>query len=149
MMNRQHLRIRDQFKVFRRIIIAILLMMLVMGIGALFGTMPDEVTGKGSVQILVTPYRALNSLSAVSAKDLRGLDEGRARAALLTELSPLSGVVAQLALSLPEKDRTALLHDLRTDEWMNGPVVPVPQENASQPADAGDENNWVVEEDQQ
>ena len=49
MMNRQHLRIRDQFKVFRRIIIAILLMMLVMGIGALFGTMPDEVTGKGSV----------------------------------------------------------------------------------------------------
>ena len=111
----------------------------------------SKVTGKGSVQILVTPYRELNTVSAVSAKDLRGLDEGRARAALLTELSPLSGVVAQLALSLPEKDRTALLHDLRTDEWMNGPVVPVPQENVSQPADADAdaENSWVVEEDQQ
>jgi hypothetical protein len=107
----------------------------------------SKVTAKGSLELLVTPYQALTSVSAGSAKDLRGLAQERARTALLSELSPLSGVVAQLASALPEKDRTQLLHDLRTDAWMNGPVVPVQQENTAQPADA--ENSWTVEEDQQ
>ncbi len=107
----------------------------------------SKVTAKGSLELLVTPYQTLTAVSAASAKDLRGLAQERARTALLSELSPLSGAVAQLASALPEKDRTRLLHDLRTDEWMNGPAVPVQQENAAQSADADD--GWVVEEEQQ
>lgn len=107
----------------------------------------SKVMAKGSLELLVTPYQTLTAVSAASAKDLRGLAQERARTALLSELSPLSGAVAQLASALPEKDRTRLLHDLRTDEWMNGPAVPVQQENAAQSADADD--GWVVEEEQQ
>ena len=53
--------------------------------------------------------------AALSAKDLRGLTEERARAAVLTELAPLTGTMAALAAELPENERTLLLHELRTD----------------------------------
>ena len=106
----------------------------------------SKVTAKGTANIRLEAYRALTSPAAASAKDLRGLSEERARTAVMKELSPLSGAVAQLASALPEKDRTQLLHDLRTDEWMNGPVVPA-AEQAAQPAQEQDDS-WVVEEEQ-
>ena len=103
----------------------------------------SKVTGKGAVQLKISAYEALTLPSPASAKDLRGLAEERARAAVLTELAPLGGVVGQLAALLPENDRTHLLHDLRTDEWMNGPTVPAAG-NQSAPDDGG----WTVEEDE-
>ncbi|MBQ4107566.1 MAG: HlyD family efflux transporter periplasmic adaptor subunit [Lentisphaeria bacterium] len=49
MIQLHHTRIQDQIKVFRRIIIAILLMFLVMLLGSIFGFMADEVSGSGTV----------------------------------------------------------------------------------------------------
>lgn len=54
------------------------------------------------------------------AKDLRGESESRIREAALEELSPLAALLADLFGDLTENERTHLLHDLRTDEWMNG-----------------------------
>ena len=85
--------------------------------------------------------------AALSAKDLRGLTEERARAAVLTELAPLTGTMAALAAELPENERTLLLHELRTDEWMNGPAVPAPAAD-TEPAKDNTADSWVVEEDE-
>ena len=102
----------------------------------------SKVTGKGAVQMKISAYEALDVPSPASAKDLRGLTEERARAAVLTELAPLGGVVSRLAALLPENDRNHLMHDLRTDEWMNGPTVPAGNESAP------DDGGWAVEEDE-
>ena len=86
--------------------------------------------------------------AALSAKDLRGLTRERARTAVLSELVPLTGAIASLTANLTEDERTLLLHELRTDEWMNGPSVPV-QTAEQQPSQENTDDSWVVEEDEQ
>ncbi len=98
---------------------------------------------KAVLQVKMGEYKAFSAPRMSSAKDLRGLGEERARAAVTAELIPLSGTVAELILRLPEDQRALLTHELRTEEWMNGPEAPVP-EQGSEPADS-----WVVEEDDQ
>lgn len=62
--------------------------------------------------------------SAASAKDLRGAAPERARAAVQGEMEPLITALTELIEPMTEKERTSILHDLRTDAWMNGPVTP-------------------------
>ena len=106
----------------------------------------SKVTLKASVHALLTAGEAEKQAAALSAKDLRGMTQEKARTAVISELTPLTGALAALTAGLPENERTLLLHELRTDEWMNGPSVPVP-DTAAQPDGSGD--NWVVEEDKQ
>ncbi len=86
----------------------------------------SKVTLKAKVHARLTNAPEEERPAAQSAKDLRGLTEEKARVAVLSELAPLTGAVASLTADLPEKEKTLLLHELRTDEWMNGASVPVP-----------------------
>lgn len=78
-----------------------------------------------------------------SANDLRGMDEPAALQILNQELQPLSQSLAHLMAALPEESRTLLLHDLRTDAWMNAPTVGL---DGSTPDLESEENDWIVEE---
>lgn len=78
-----------------------------------------------------------------SANDLRGMDEPAALQILNQELQPLSQSLAHLMAALPEDSRTLLLHDLRTDAWMNAPTVGL---DGSTPDLESEENDWIVEE---
>ena len=84
-----------------------------------------KVTLKAKVHVSLTGAPAEERPAAQSAKDLRGLTEEKARVTVLSELAPLTGALASLTADLPEKAKTLLLHELRTDEWMNGASVPV------------------------
>lgn len=86
----------------------------------------SKVTLKAKVHVSLATVPEEKRPAARSAKDLRGLTEEKARVAVLSELAPLTGAVASLTAGLPEKVKTQLLHELRTDEWMNGASVPVP-----------------------
>lgn len=105
----------------------------------------SKVTLKAKAHASLTAAGQESRPAAMSAKDLRGLTEERARLAVLTELAPLTGALAALTAELPEKERTLLLHELRTDEWMNGASVPV-TDTAGQAG--GSDSKWVVEEDE-
>ena len=83
---------------------------------------------KATVNVAVTDYQPFALPSAASAKDLRALTLERARTAVQAELAPLTLALGRLIAPLSEKERDTLLHDLRTDAWMNGPVVPVAEE---------------------
>ena len=105
----------------------------------------NTVKAKVNLQLLMRQAEEKPLPAAGSAKDLRGMGEAQARAAVQEELIPLAGLAASLAASLPEKDRDALLHDLRTDAWMNGPSVPAVESIQTTEA----ENSWEVEENEQ
>ena len=107
----------------------------------------SNVTLKAKVHARLTAAVEESIPAALSAKDLRGVTEERARTAVLWELAPLTGAIASLTADLTEDERTLLLHELRTDEWMNGASVPV-QTTEKQPAAADDGDSWVVEEDE-
>lgn len=108
----------------------------------------SNVTMKAKVHARLAAAVEEDRPAALSAKDLRGLTEDRARTAVLSELAPLTGALASLTADLTEDERTLLLHELRTDEWMNGASVPV-QATEKQPAAADAGESWVVEEDEQ
>ena len=63
--------------------------------------------------------------STVSLKDM---DEETARAALLQEEMILLRAVKYLMNGLSEQERWILTHELRTDNWLDGPRVPVIEE---------------------
>jgi hypothetical protein len=112
----------------------------------------SKVTMKGGVHAALTALKASAAPAAQSAKDLRPLSSAQARAAVAAELATLAGAVARLASSLPEEERTLLLHELRTDEWMNGPAVPAQNEAYGQEPNTPaipEDGNWTVEEDEQ
>ena len=108
----------------------------------------SSVTLKARTHIRLTSAGEDTFPAAFSAKDLRGLTEERARMAVLSELAPLTGALISLTADLTESERTLLLHELRTDEWMNGASVPI-QTTEKQPAAADADDSWVVEEDEQ
>ncbi len=62
--------VRDRFRIFRRIIFAIFLLMFTMFLGALFSTMNDEVHGNGTVQG-IREYAIKSLVSARTSKILR------------------------------------------------------------------------------
>lgn len=63
--------------------------------------------------------------NTVSLKDM---DEETARAALFQEEMVLMRAVKYLMDGLSEKERWLLTHELRTDNWLDGPRVPVIEE---------------------
>ncbi|MBR6186594.1 MAG: hypothetical protein IKQ41_10070 [Clostridia bacterium] len=79
----------------------------------------NAVTLKGTARLLLTAG-APEAKPISGAKDLRGETAQRIREAAIEELSPLASLLADLFSGLEENERTHLLHDLRTDEWMNG-----------------------------
>ena len=107
----------------------------------------SNVTLKAKARVRLTSAGEESVPAALSAKDLRGLTEEKARTAVLSELAPLTGALVSLTADLTANERTLLLHELRTDEWMNGASVPV-QATEKQPAAADADDSWVVEEDE-
>ena len=99
---------------------------------------------KGTVQARLSPAEATPAWSADGAADLRGMDEAAARAAVLGEMAPLTRAFLRLMLALPENERTLLTHDLRTDEWMNGPPAPA----ADPEPDEEPWDTWIVVEEE-
>jgi len=99
---------------------------------------------KGEITLTLTGWAEGNAPSVAAARDLRGMDEAAARAAVQGEMAALTGAAARLMRALPEDVRVHLTHELRTDAWMNGPAVP--------PADTQAPNGpegWIVEEGKQ
>lgn len=85
--------------------------------------------------------------TADTAKDLRGLDDAKARAVVAEELTGLTRAIMQMMAALPEETRTLLTHDLRTEEWMTAPSVPVLNEDGVFVEVQEEESPWIVEED--
>ena len=81
-------------------------------------------TVKAAFDVKAGPYQGAIPPAAASAKDLRDASPERARAMVQEEIAPLTAALAELMESLTDKERASLLHDLRTDAWMNGPVTP-------------------------
>ncbi len=81
-------------------------------------------TVKVAFDVKAGPYQGAIPPAAASAKDLRDASPERARAMVQEEIAPLTAALAELMESLTDKERASLLHDLRTDAWMNGPVTP-------------------------
>ena len=79
-----------------------------------------KVTLKGEAKVLLTTSEAWEFPQVRSAKNLKDESADRIRQAALEEVSPLAELISQLFSGLSETERTQLLHDLRTDEWMNG-----------------------------
>ena len=79
-----------------------------------------KVTLKGDAKVLLTAGEAWEFPQVRSAKNLKDESADRIRQAALEEVSPLAGLISQLFSGLSETERTHLMHDLRTDEWMNG-----------------------------
>ena len=81
-----------------------------------------------------------------NALDLRGLNEASARARVLSELAPLTRTLLQMFSGLTETQRTLLTHDLRTEAWMNGPLVPAlgepPAPNKEPDQDTDQRDDW-------
>ena len=110
---------------------------------------------KGAVTLHMRPASLVNPPTSMAAKDLRGVEEPRARAIAAQELIPLTRAFMDLLAALPEETRILLTHDLRTDSWMTAPSVSPDggrEENAetSQPIHPDpwpEEGQWVVEED--
>ena len=83
-----------------------------------------------------------------AAVDLRGMDDVAARTAVSREMQPLTLALARLMAALPEESRSLLLHDLRTDAWMNGPTAGL--DGSLPETKSGNETpstDWIVKED--
>ena len=74
---------------------------------------------KGSARLEVKPGSPAPA-PVSGAKDLRSAPPESIRAAAAGELTLLAALLADLFSGLGENERTHLLHDLRTDAWMNG-----------------------------
>ena len=78
---------------------------------------------KANVHVSLSPMQEIEFAQAGSALDLREVPQNRIYEAALDELNPLSELLVQLIGDLSEEDQAHLLHDLRTDSWMNGPAM--------------------------
>lgn len=109
---------------------------------------------KCAVMMHMQPAAPLNPPTSLTSKDLRGVEEARARAIAAQELIPLTRAFMDLIAALPEETRILLTHDLRTDSWMTAPSVSVDgarepaEEEALPPAEPWpEEGQWIVEDD--
>ena len=104
-------------------------------------------TLKAAAQITLTAAEKDMDQSPVgAAKDLRGLENDRARAAVLDEMTGLTRALARLMARMPEKDRVLLTHELRTDSWMTAPAVEAAEEE-NEPAEENEDILDAAEED--
>lgn len=90
-----------------------------------------------AVLTLQTENVHLPERAQVSVKDLSGMNQEKARAALYPEEMTLMRALVYLLGDLPENARWHLTHELRTDSWHTGDSVPVVNEA----------EQWIVEED--
>ncbi len=100
-------------------------------------TEKNKETLKGEITLTVRRGAETDAPAAPAARDLREMDGEQAKAAVQGELIPLTGVIARLIKTAPEETRDHLLHDLRTDAWMNGPAAALTE----------DTDSWIVKED--
>ena len=94
---------------------------------------------KATARLSLRALADIPSPAAASAMDLRGMEEAQAKLLLLDEAKPLRQTLLGLLNELDEDARALLTHDLRTDDWMNGPLTAVPEDTAA---------GWPVEEEQ-
>ena len=86
-------------------------------------------TLKGEIALRAETGAEIASAVVPVARDLRQSEDSAARAAVQAEWLSLTGTAARLMKELPAETRNHLLHELRTDAWMNGPAVPPPEDN--------------------
>ena len=79
---------------------------------------------KATLEIKMNAAEDFVSSAAASAKDLRGSTAEQAKKAVQDEAEPLVMAFSDLINPLSEKEKNALLNDIRTDAWMNGPITP-------------------------
>ncbi len=108
----------------------------------------NKTTVKASFDVKAGPYAETTPPAAASAKDLREALPERARAAVQDEMEPLVTALAELIEPLTEKERTSILHDLRTDAWMNGPVTPALTAAIEEMTEAEEEEEEEQEEEE-
>ena len=108
----------------------------------------NKTTVKASFDVKAGPYAETTPPAAASAKDLREASPERARAAVQDEMEPLVAALAELIEPLTEKERTNILHDLRTDAWMNGPVTPALTAAIEEMTEAEEEEEEEQEEEE-
>lgn len=80
------------------------------------------------LEVLCTPAGERMTPEYESTVSLKDMDEETARAALLQEEMILLRAVKYLMNGLSEQERWILTHELRTDNWLDGPRVPVIEE---------------------
>ncbi len=91
----------------------------------------DPVKGEIALQIRRGAAAGFPDAAPEDARDLRGMPEEEARAAVQAEWANLARAAARLMKTLPEEDRALITHALRTETWMYGPdASPLPEGDA-------------------
>ena len=78
-----------------------------------------------ALEVLCTPAGERKTPVYDSTVSLKDMDEETARAALLQEEMVLMRAVKYLMDGLSQEERWLLTHEMRTDNWLEGPRVPV------------------------
>lgn len=79
---------------------------------------------KAAFEIKMNVTEDITAPAAASAKDLREMDAELAKNAVQDEAEPLIMALSDLINPLNGKEKTAILNDIRTDAWFNGPITP-------------------------
>lgn len=103
----------------------------------------SKIMAKGTMMVNAVSVQTFSPPAADFPQDLRGKTPEEARAAVQQELAPLTGAFMRLLADMPEDARAKLTHAMRSDAWMNAPVVA--------PLDGDgvvltEENQWIVSE---
>lgn len=105
---------------------------------------------KGALDIVLYYGAQMPKDNPGSALDLRLMTDAQAKAAVQGEATALFRALLSWLDTLPKETRALFTHDLRTDDWMNGPTVPpAPEPSAEDVPRPGEENYespWIVEE---
>ena len=83
----------------------------------------DRNMAKAVFEIKVNVTEDITPPAAASAKDLRELSPERAKAAVQDEAEPLIMALSDMINPLNGKEQAAVLNDIRTGAWINGPVT--------------------------
>ncbi len=100
----------------------------------------EKVQLKAALQLKITQRQENKSPDGYDEVSLAGLSLQEQHNALAYERLVLMRAVKYLMDDLSEEERRLITHELRTDNWMDGPAVPVWEEETDQ---------WLVEEDVQ
>ncbi|MBO4924981.1 MAG: hypothetical protein J5472_00735 [Clostridia bacterium] len=91
----------------------------------------DPAKGEITLQIRRGDAAGVPDAAPEDARDLRGMPEEEARAAVQAEWTYLARAAARLMKTLPEEERALITHALRTETWMYGPdASPLPEGDA-------------------
>ncbi|MBR5110657.1 MAG: hypothetical protein IK099_10715 [Clostridia bacterium] len=84
----------------------------------------DRSMVKASFAVKLNVTEDITQPSAASAKDLREVSAELAKDMVQDEAEPLVMALSDLINPLNGKEKAAILNDIRTDAWMNGPITP-------------------------